>query len=171
MRNSLANELHKQMAVNKDIYFITCDLGYKLWDKIRDDYPDRFCNTGASEVSAVTMAVGLALSGKVPFVYSITPFLLYRAFEPIRYYLEHEQIPVKLLGGGRNQDYHIDGFSHDASDVSKLFTTLDLAFAGGDDDPIFDGIKDYWPETPEEIPALVAEIIKNKKPCFLSLVK
>jgi transketolase len=56
-------------------------------------------------------------------VYSITPFVLYRPFEWIRNYLDHEKIPVKLVGGGRDKDYGYLGFSHwaeedDASNVS-----------------------------------------------------
>lgn len=158
MRKSLVEEILKQMETNKNIFFICSDLGYKLFDRIRDTYPDRFVNTGASEFSAVGIAVGLAIEGKIPFVYSITPFLLYRAFEMIRNYIDHEIIPVKLLGGGRDQDYHIDGWSHDSSDAKQIMKT-------------FKNIKTYWPYTSEEIPALLAEIIDNNKPCFVSLRK
>ena len=60
--------------MNKDdrIYFITADLGYKLWDDIREKYPDRCIIMGASEQLAMGSAVGLALDGKIPVVYSIT---------------------------------------------------------------------------------------------------
>jgi transketolase C-terminal domain/subunit len=50
-------------------------------------------------------ATGMAMEGKIPVVYSITPFLLYRPFVFLRNYLHHENIPVKLVGGGRNKDY------------------------------------------------------------------
>jgi len=42
MRKDFANLLHIEMSTNPDIYLITGDLGYGLWDKVRDDYPDRF---------------------------------------------------------------------------------------------------------------------------------
>ena len=38
------------------------------------------------------MATGLALENKIPVVYSITPFIIYRPFEFIRNYLDHEKI-------------------------------------------------------------------------------
>ena len=41
MRKIFAEILHAEMAINPDIYLITGDLGYGLWDKIRDDYPNR----------------------------------------------------------------------------------------------------------------------------------
>ena len=69
------------MSANEDIVVLTGDLGYGLWDKIRIDYPDRFWNVGSSEQLMMGMASGMAMDGKIPFVYSITPFLLYRPFE------------------------------------------------------------------------------------------
>ena len=86
MRKHFASLLHEEMSKNKDIYLITGDLGYGLWDKIRDDYPDRFFNVGSSEMAMMGMGIGLAMEGKIPFVYSITPFAIYRPFEMIRNY-------------------------------------------------------------------------------------
>lgn len=100
MRKLLADLLLKEMEINPDIYLITGDLGYGLWDKIRDKFKDRFYNVGSSEMVMMGMGIGLAMDGKIPFVYSITPFALYRPFEMIRNYMNHESIPVKILGGG-----------------------------------------------------------------------
>jgi transketolase C-terminal domain/subunit len=52
-------------------------------------------------------------------VYTITPFL-FRAFETIRNYIDHEEIPVIMVGSGRGKDYETEGFSHDASDDTIL---------------------------------------------------
>lgn len=156
MRRVFADELYKQMEKNDKIWVVTADLGYKMLDQIRDDFPHRFLNTAAAEQAAVGIAVGLALEGKILFVYSITPFLLYRPFETIRNYLNHEKIPVKLVGSGRNDDYKQDGFSHHAFEDRQVMQ-------------IFSNIKPYWPETKEEIPALVEEIINNNQPCYLNL--
>ena len=89
MRKDLAKLLLEEMRVNEDIYLITGDLGYGLWDDIRDTFPDRFFNVGSSEMVMMGTAIGLAMEGKVPFVYSITPFIIYRPFEFIRNYLNH----------------------------------------------------------------------------------
>jgi transketolase len=97
--------LFNEMVVNEDIYLITGDLGYGLWDAIRDAYPQRFYNVGSSEMAMMGMGVGLAMEGKIPYVYSITPFAIYRPFEMIRNYLDHEEIPVNVIGGGRDRDY------------------------------------------------------------------
>src|SRR3989304_5093505 len=101
MRRCFVDVLHTKMAVNNDIWVVTGDLGYKMWDEIRRDYNNRFINVGSAEQVMVGVGIGLALEGKIPFVYSITPFLLYRPFETIRNYVNREEVPVKLVGSGR----------------------------------------------------------------------
>ena len=129
MRKQFAEYLHHEMAQDERIYLLTGDLGYGLWDKIKIDYPDRFINFLSSEQLMMGAAVGLALEGKTPVVYSISPFVLYRPFEWIRNYLNHENINVKLVGGGRDKDYGYLGFSHWAEediDILSSFKNMSL---------------------------------------------
>jgi len=156
MRRSFALEIQKQMILDTRIVVLTGDLGYKMWDDIRVDYPNRFINCGASEQAMLDMAVGLAQSGKIPFVYSITPFLLYRPFETLRTYINQENVNVKLVGSGRDKDYAHDGFSHDASDAKQILDTLPH-------------ILQLWPQSKEEIPALVKFMVQHEGPQFISL--
>lgn len=156
MRKTFFAELHKRMGKNRDIVALTGDLGYIGFDKIRNDFPDRFINCGASEQAMMGMAVGLALSGKIPVVYSITTFLLYRPFETIRNYINHEKIPVILIGSGRDKDYLHDGFSHWSEEDRRVMR-------------IFKNIQSYWPQTKEEIPQLLADILSSGKPFYINL--
>lgn len=162
MRRTFADELYKQMQVNPKIWLITGDLGYGMWDKIRNDYPDRFLNTGAAEQAMMDIAVGLSLEGKTPFVYSITTFLLYRPFETLRTYINHEKLNVKLVASGRDKDYSHDGISHWSEDAWKLFD-------GTHQEGILNNIKAYWPETKEEIPSILDKMLKSNLPDFISL--
>lgn len=155
-RGWFAYELYKAMKKNKNIILIVGDLGYKVFDQIRDEMPNQFINTGAAEQAMMGIAVGLALEGKIPFVYSITPFLLYRPFETIRTYINHERLNVKLIGSGRDDDYKHDGFSHNASDIYEF---LDQ----------FENIQQYIPQNKEVIPAQVKRMIELNQPCFMSL--
>ena len=156
MRKLFFRELYKRMAKNKNIWSVTGDLGYGGFDNIRKDFSDRFLNVGAAEHTMLDIAVGLALEGKIPFVYSITTFLLYRPFEVIRNYINHEQIAVKLIGSGRNKDYIHDGFSHWSSDDNKVVN-------------LFPNIVSLWPEDKTEIPNIIDEMIITKKPFYLNL--
>jgi transketolase len=156
MRATFAKHVHAHMAKNEDIYVIVNDLGYKMWDNVRRDYPDRFINVGAAEQTLLGVAVGLALSNKIPIVYSITSFLLYRPFETIRNYINHEKIPVKLIGSGRDRDYMHDGISHWSEEDKALMN-------------IFTNINAHWPEDVNEIPQLVSRMIKSNKPWYVNL--
>jgi transketolase len=126
MRRKFALDLYDLMKEDKNIILVTADMGYGMLNKIRDDFPNQFYNVGAAEQTMMCIAVGLALEGKIPVVYSITPFLIFRPFEAIRNYLNHEGIPVIMAASGRGQDYDIGGFSHDASDheILKHFTNI-----------------------------------------------
>lgn len=156
MRGWFAYELYNHMAKNENIWIITGDLGYKLFDYIRKDFPERFINTGAAEQAMIGIAIGLALDGKIPFVYSITTFLLYRPFETIRNYINYEKIPVKLIGSGRNKDYKHDGISHWAKEDKKVMK-------------IFANIEATWPKSNHEIPELVNRMVNNNKPYYINL--
>ena len=167
-RGYFAGCLYNAMIENKKIWLVVGDLGYGVFDKIRDDFPDRFLNTGASEQAAAGICVGLALEGKIPFFYSITTFGLYRPFETWRNYVNHEQIPVRMAFSGRDKDYAHDGFSHWSEDTKKLFSKK-IAYCPYDHEGIFPNITTLWPETKEEIPAMVNRMVKEDRPWFISL--
>jgi transketolase len=156
MRKQFAQLLHSEMAINPDIYLITGDLGYGLWDKIRDDYPDRFYNVGSSEMAMMGAAIGLAMEGKIPYVYSITPFAIYRPFEMIRNYLDHENIPVNIIGGGRDKDYGYLGFSHWSHDDKKIMN-------------VFSNIISTWPENDGELLNSFQFSLKKQSPTYINL--
>ena len=151
-----ADTLYDEMESNKDIWVLTGDVGYGVLDDIKRDFPDRFVNTGAAEQSLLDIGVGLAMSGKIPICYSITPFLLYRGFETIRNYIDHERIPVILVGRGRDKDYSNCGFSHWAEEDKYIMRN-------------FKNIWSVWPETKEEILDLVKEMIETSKPFYCNL--
>ena len=138
MRRLFAEIFFQEMLKNKDIYLITGDLGYGMWDKVRDNFPERFYNVGSSEMVMMGTAIGLAMDKKISYVYSITPFAIYRPFEMIRNYLDHENIPVNILGGGRDKDYGYLGFSHWSEDDRRIMSC-------------FDNVKTFHPDTEEEL--------------------
>lgn len=156
MRREFFIELYNHMNRNSNVWALTGDLGYGGFDKIREEFPDRFINCGAAEQAMMGIAVGLTLQGKIVFVYSITPFLLCRPYETIRNYIDHEKIPVKLVGSGRDNDYAHDGFSHNASDDMAIMRT-------------FPNIQPYWPNSIEEMKSIGSVIVAGTVPTYLNL--
>ena len=154
MRKQFAEFLHGEMSYNKKIVLLTGDLGYGLWDRIKIDYPDRFYNVMSSEQLMLGTAVGLAMENFIPIVYSITPFAIYRPFELLRNYLHHENIPVKIVGGGRDKDYGYLGFSHWAEEDIKILSTLE-------------NIKLYKPKKITK--SIYQDFLYNCKPSYLNL--
>lgn len=158
MRKQFAKYLLSEMYVNPNIYLITGDLGYGLWDDIRDEFPNRFYNVGSSEMVMMGSAIGLAMDGKIPFVYSITPFAIYRPFEMIRNYLNHEKIPVNIIGGGRDMDYGYLGFSHWAVEDMHVMS-------------LFGNIKSFKPNTEEELRDAFRFSVDIEFPTYINLKK
>jgi transketolase len=144
------------MNKNEKIFLLTGDLGFGLFDDIRKDFPNRFINVGSCEQLMIGLAVGLSYEGWIPLCYSITPFLLYRPFEFIRNYLNHELANVKLVGGGRDKDYKNLGFSHWAEDDVKIMSSLE-------------NIEIYKPETMSA--EIFNEFIYNNKPSYINLIR
>lgn len=76
-------------------------------------YPERFIAAGIAEQNMVSMAAGLATTGKHPWVFSFAAFLCYRAYDQIRTCISQTKLPVILVGshagacGGRNGKTHI----------------------------------------------------------------
>lgn len=139
------------MEENKNVYFLMAGLGYPRVEEFLQKYPERAFNTEASEQATLDIAVGLAYAGKIPVVYSITPFLLYRGFETIRTYINHEKLPIILIGAGRDDDYSKhDGFSH---------------YAGDDIDFIkhFCNINSHWPKDIKEMKMWLDKAIHNRE--------
>ncbi len=159
IRGWFAAALHDEMSKDERIWLITADLGFGMFDRIRDDFTERFVNCGASEQLAVGIGVGLALSMKIPFIYSITTFLLFRAFEWHRNYLNHENIPVKLVGSGIGDDYKHDGISHQPSIENELYPIFRM----------FPNIHSFVPGTKEVAAQHVEFMVKNDRPSFISL--
>ena len=148
-RKLFFDSLYELMKRDKNIIFITADLGYFFADRIKSELPEQFYNVGSAEQVMVGAAIGMALSGRIPVCYTITPFY-FRAFEQIRLYVDHEKIPVIMVGSGRGNDYNA-GFSHDASDheILKQFKSINFIVPENDFD--------------------LKEIIYSGKPTYLNL--
>jgi len=158
MRKLFFDELYLRMFFNPKIILITADMGYFFLDKIRDNIPTQFFNVGSSEQLMLGAAVGMAMEGYIPLVYSITPFVLYRPYELIRNYLNYESIPVKIIGGGRGKDYDNLGFSHWAEEDKKCLEP-------------FDNIIKLWPKSDTDISVLVDFVITSKEPIYINLTR
>ena len=155
VRKVFVNLLHEEMKTNDKIVLVLGDLGYGHFDEIREEFPHRVFNPGAAEQLMLGMACGMAMEGSIPVCYSMTPFLLYRPFEIIRTFIDHEKIPVILAAAGRDKDYASAGFSHWASDDSEHLSG-------------FKNILKLWPNE-EALTQEFKKIINTTVPFYVNL--
>ncbi len=120
MRALFAQRLHRYLTETPEARLLTADIGYGVLDSVRSEHRAQCVDFGAAEQLMLGAACGMALSGLKPICYSITPFLLYRPFEWIRNFLNHDKISVRLACVGRGRDYGPMGFTHWADDMFPI---------------------------------------------------
>jgi len=159
MRKLFAQIVLEEMSKNGKFVFLTADMGYGLWDEVRDKHSNRFFNVGAAEQLMIGAAAGMAMEGKIPICYSITPFAIYRPFEFIRNFMNHEKLPIKIAGGGRDKDYGHLGFSHWAEEDIDVLSVLK-------------NIHCYKPDPKDSmLQTIFRDAINSPHPSYINLVK
>ncbi len=100
---------------NENIVVIDCDLsGSTMTKYFREKFPERHFNVGIAEQDAVTTAVGLSTTGKVPFVSTFAVFASGRAWEQIRNGVCYPNFNVKIVATHCGITVGEDGASHQA---------------------------------------------------------
>ena len=124
MRATFFSTIEKHYKNDKNVFVLTADLGFKLFDRIRDISPERFYNVGIAEANMVGLASGIALSGGKVYCYSIIPFLVMRAYEQIRVDIDYHDLDVKLIGMGSGFSYGLEGITHFGLEDIALMRSL-----------------------------------------------
>ena len=100
---------------NKNIVVIDCDLsGSTMTKYFREAFPEIHFNVGIAEQDAVTTAVGLSTTGKIPFVSTFAVFASGRAWEQIRNGVCYPNFNVKIVATHCGITVGEDGASHQA---------------------------------------------------------
>lgn len=156
MRKQFFKTLIELAKVDKDVIFLTGDLGYSFFEEFRDKFPKQFINCGCIEQSMLGIAAGLALAGKKPYAYSTIPFILMRAYEQVRDDICYQDLNVKLIGVSHSGFL---GFSHNLEGEEKEEDLLKN----------LPNIKRYYPQDEEEVQQYVWQSYFSKKPTYIKL--
>ena len=150
-RDILIDKIYEMALKDKDIYFISADLGAPALDRLREDLPEQFLHAGISEQNMIDVAAGLALSGKKVYVYAMGPFITLRCLEQLKCSLAQMNLPVTVISVGLGLGYADAGPTH--------YITEDLA--------CLRAIVNFEVYTPSDLSTVVelAELI-NKKPAL-----
>lgn len=124
MRDSFIESLFSLASIDKNIVLMTGDLGFGVLDKFAKDLPRQFVNAGIAEQNMLGMASGMAMDGKVVFVYSIGNFPTFRAFEQFRNDASYHGANVKVVSVGAGYSYGSLGMSHHATEDLAVMRAL-----------------------------------------------
>lgn len=112
MRYAFIKTLTEVARANDRIFLLTGDLGYTVFEEFRDEFPKRFINVGVAEQNMMSIAAGLALTGKIVFAYTIATFASMRAFEQVRTDIASHKAAVTIVGTGGGFSYSYLSITH-----------------------------------------------------------
>src|SRR5829696_282449 len=75
-------------------------------------FPGRFFNVGAAEANMMSMACGLAATGKVPYCSTFAIFAAGRAYDQVRLGIAHNELKVRIGASHGGVSLGEDGASH-----------------------------------------------------------
>lgn len=112
-RDGFGQGLVKLGEQDKNVVVLGADLtGSTRCDWFRDKFPERFIQCGIAEQNMVTIAVGLSLTGKIPFASTYSVFCPGRAWDQIRISVAYNNANVKLTGAHAGVSVGPDGATH-----------------------------------------------------------
>ena len=115
MRDAFFDKLYDIAKKDKNVIFLTADMGAFSLERFKKDLKSQYFNVGVAEQNMVSIAAGLALSGKKVFIYSIVPFAVQRCYEQIKVDISLMNLPITIIGSGPGYSYNSDGPTHHAS--------------------------------------------------------
>lgn len=80
----------------------------------KKEFPERFIEMGVAEQNMATIAAGMALGGKIPFITSYAMFSPGRNWEQIRTTICYNDVNVKIIGSHAGISVGPDGATHQA---------------------------------------------------------
>jgi transketolase len=124
MRNAFATSVTRLAAKDSNIVLLAGDIGNRLFDEYKENFPSRFYNCGVAEASMTGLASGLASSGLKPITYTITPFNTLRCLEQIRVDICYPDLPVIIVGTGSGISYANLGVTHHSLEDIAIMRVL-----------------------------------------------
>ncbi len=98
---------------HEDVVALDADLAVSTQSmKFGKRFPERFFNVGAAEANMMSMACGLAATGKRPFCSTFAIFATGRAYDQVRLGIAHNELPVTIGASHGGVSLGEDGASH-----------------------------------------------------------
>lgn len=98
---------------NPNVVALCADLTPSVrMDLFQKEFPERFIEVGIAESNMISIASGMAIAGKVPFVGSFAAFSTGRTYDQIRQSVAYSDTNVKIAGSHAGLTLGEDGATH-----------------------------------------------------------
>jgi transketolase len=98
---------------HEDVVALDADLAVSTQAmKFGKRFPERFFNVGTAEANMMSMACGLAATGKRPYCSTFAVFAAGRAYDQVRLGIAHNELPVRIGASHGGVSLGEDGASH-----------------------------------------------------------
>ncbi len=125
LRKTYGETLVELGKEHTDIVMMEADLGNSTMSSLFSvEYPDRYFQMGIAEQNMASVAAGLALGGKIPFINSFAVFASGRAYDQIRSSITIPRLNVKICGSSAGLSDFGDGKTHQSIDDIALMQVL-----------------------------------------------
>jgi len=112
-RQGYGDALVELGEVHSDVVALDADLAVSTQSmKFGKAYPERFFNVGAAEANMMSMACGLAATGKVPYCSTFAVFASGRAYDQVRVGIAHNELKVRIGASHGGVSLGEDGATH-----------------------------------------------------------
>ena len=154
-REAYGNALAEFGAKYENLVVLDADLAAATkTSTFKKAFPDRFFDCGIAENNMIDVAVGLSLSGKIPFASTFAMFAAGRSFEQIRNSIGYPHTNVKIGATHAGITVGEDGATHQCNEDIALMRVIP-------------GMTILNPADAVEARLAVEAAIKMQGPCYL----
>jgi transketolase len=145
LRFESADFITKLSIKDKKIFVCVGDISERAFKKLNKK---NFLNIGIMEQTMISFTAGLSKVGFIPFVHTITPFLIERCLEQIKLDFGYQKLSGNLISTGSAFDYSKLGASHHCYSDFKILSSIPK-------------IRLFFPSSQNEIEVLIKKNYKN----------
>lgn len=156
MRKAMQQCVRQLIETDANSALLLVDIGAWPFHDLLEKYPNRAKNIGIFEPGTISLAAGLSLSGIVPTVYGISPFIAERSLEQLKLDFAYQKTGGNFIVTGASYDFSTLGYSHYCpEDVGIL--------------RLIPGIDVLSPGTPSQFTALWNACHNNGRPSYFRM--
>lgn len=159
LRDAYGRTLAELGKERKEIVVLDADLSSSTKTSIfAKAFPERFFNIGIAEQNLMSIAAGLAYSGKIPFASTFAVFAAGRAYDQVRQSICYPNLKVRIVATHSGLTVGGDGASHQmCEDIGLMRSMPNIAIFSPCDAP----------QTSE----MIRNIVDHPGPLYIRLVR